>query len=102
MDLVAEGPHQVGLAAAGFAQQQEDPAGRQARRLEHPAHDPLERLAGARVDRLHVERVAPPDVVGVGERVEQLGKLFRAERGDARVDLDRTDPVTRSSFSHSW
>ncbi len=39
-----------------------------------------------------VERVEPPDVVGVGEGVEEAVHAGGAERGDARIALIRAAP----------
>ena len=85
MDPVAEGAHQVGLAAARFAQQQQDPARGEPRRLEHAVDRAIEPVPGVRVDRLDVERVGLPDVVAVGERVEEVRKLAEQNAVDSRV-----------------
>ena len=48
VDPVAEGPHQVGLAAARLAQQQQDPRRWRARRCSLIAvHDPVEPVRAA-------------------------------------------------------
>ena len=72
MDLVAEGPHDMSLATARFPQEEQDPPAWQARRLAHPADNPLELLPGAAVDRLHVEGVVLPDIRRVGKGMKQL------------------------------
>ena len=48
-------------------------------------HQALEGGAGLLVDRLHVERVLLPDVVAVGDRVEDLRPVGGAERSNSRV-----------------
>ena len=85
VDLVAEGSHQVRLAASRFSQEQQDSACRQGARCAHAIDRLRECLAHALMDRLHVEGIAPPDVGAVGDRVEQAGMKRGAECRHARV-----------------
>ncbi len=55
--------------------------------------EPLEGVAGGTVDALHIERIAPPHVAGVGDGVEHLRGIGRAEGVDARVARGGDKPL---------
>ena len=96
VDPVAKGPHQVGLAASRFTEQQQDPAGGEAAGFLNAVHGAIEPVAGGGVDRLDVERISLPDVVAVGERMKKTFKPTRAKCHHARV------VVEVSVWSWSW
>jgi hypothetical protein len=78
VDVVAEGAHQVRLAAAGHAEQQQDAAAR--RPVGGAGQQALERVARFLVDRLDVERVGAPDFLVADDRAKHLGAGRRAKR----------------------
>ncbi len=81
-----EGPHEVRLAAARLAEQQERLAVGRRLRGGGPVEQAAERLARLAVDAVYVERVGRPDLVGVDDGGKHLGAVRGDEGGEARVE----------------
>ena len=79
MDPAAEGAHQVASCRCPIRPAARASGRRPAGGLEDPVDDAVEPPPDVGVDRLDVERVGLPDVGAVGERVERLRMLRRAE-----------------------